>query len=43
MRTINETFENEEFEELVEVKKRTGKNWHDLIMTLVENDEKKEE
>jgi len=43
MRTINETFENEEFEELVEVKKRTGKNWHDLIMTLVDTDEQTEE
>jgi hypothetical protein len=43
MRTINETFENSEFEELQKVKERSGKNWHDLIMTLVEKDEKRGE
>lgn len=43
MRTINETFENSEFEQLQKVKERSGKNWHDLIMTLIEKDEMKEE
>ena len=43
MRTINETFENSEFEKLQKVKERSGMNWHDLIMTLVETDEQKEE
>jgi hypothetical protein len=43
MRTINATFEYSEFDELEKVKERAGKNWHDLIMTLTEKDEKKEE
>lgn len=33
MKTINETFEDEEFNRLLEMK--GNKNWHDFIMGLV--------
>jgi predicted CopG family antitoxin len=33
MKTINETFEDEEFNKLV--KKKGKKSWHDFIMELV--------
>jgi hypothetical protein len=39
MKRINETFTEEEFEELSNAKKQTGLNWHDFIMTLAETKE----
>ena len=38
MRTINETFTEEEFEKLQTVKKK--KSWHDFIMELAKNKQK---
>jgi len=36
MKTINITFENKEFEELL--KKKNGESWHDFIMQLIEKE-----
>ena len=35
MKTINVTFEDKEYKDLL--KKKNGKNWHDFIMEKVEN------
>jgi hypothetical protein len=43
MKTLNETFTDDEFDRLVIAKKKIGLNWHEFIMTLVENDEVQEE
>lgn len=32
LNTINETFTEEEFNELKRIKVKTGRNWHDFIM-----------
>ena len=32
MNTINETFTENEFEEIKSIKKKTGLNWHDFIL-----------
>jgi hypothetical protein len=32
LKTINETFTEDEFEEIEAIKKKTGLNWHDFIL-----------
>ena len=41
MKTINITFENKEFEQLIKIKKET--NWHDFIMQLIKKEVKQNE
>jgi len=36
MKHLRETFTDQEFANLKEAKKLSGKNWHDFIMTLAE-------
>ena len=33
MKTLNETFTDEEYESMLHVKKESGLNWHDFILT----------
>ena len=33
MKTLNETFTDEEYETMLRVKKESGLNWHDFILT----------
>jgi len=39
MRTLNETFTDEEFKRLLKAKKKTGLNWHEFIMSFAEDKE----
>lgn len=39
MRTLNESFADDEWELLQEAKKRRGMNWHDFIMNCCVCDE----
>lgn len=41
MKTLNVTFEDKEYEKLVRVKNQRNMSWHDFIMELVENREKR--
>lgn len=36
MKHVHEIFSDEEFETLQKAKEKSGKKWHDFIMTLVE-------
>lgn len=42
MKTLNITFENQEYEKLVKVKNKEKMSWHDFILALVENGEVRE-
>jgi len=39
MRTVNATFEDTDFKKLEKAKLKTGLNWPEFIMTLVEKKE----
>lgn len=39
LKTVNETFSDEEFEELKKAKDESGMSWHDFILTLAERKE----
>lgn len=42
MKTLNITFENQEYKKLVKVKDKKNLSWHDFILALVENGEERE-
>jgi len=41
MKTINETFTDEEYNALIKVKNEMEKNWHDFILLLTQLEEEK--
>lgn len=42
MKTLNETFTEEEYESIKKVKEKSGKSWHDFIISAAEKMDKKD-